>query len=304
MKWFKRKKRPLPEDTTCRNCGTQTLGKYCHECGQDVFAGRKQRILQLIIQAVDNLFSFEGKTPRTLLLLMFRPGFLSNEFREGRINRYVHPVKLFWMSTLILFALMIFQLDKTDKQEIIKINDTPTPTQKGLNFSFNSSASSSDTIPIPVIKEDEDKDEDKDYDKLNNKTDQILKHFTRYAPYASFLLVPIFALLLVLFFCRKKEYFIYHLTFTVHFHTFLWIFCSVLLFVNIFTHGWKYPDWLTGVLFFTPGVYFTMALRRYYKTKSWWQAVWKAILISLLYFILILTVIVAAMLLIYLGKDF
>jgi len=300
MKWFKRKKRPLPEDTTCRNCGTQTLGKYCHECGQDVFAGRKQRILQLIIQAVDNLFSFEGKTPRTLLLLMFRPGFLSNEFREGRINRYVHPVKLFWMSTLILFALMIIQLDRADKQDIININNTPANNPKGLTFSYKPSASpsdtiiqiSSDTIQIPSM------NEEANDSGLTPKRDQIIKYFSRYAPYASFILIPLFALLLALFFWRKKEYFIYHLTFTAHFHTFLWIFCSLLMIADMLHHR-EYPDWLATILFFTPIIYFAIALRRYYQTKSWWQALWKALLIMILYFILILTVTVSAIMLIY-----
>ena len=297
MKWFKRKNRPLPEDQTCRNCGAQTVGRYCHECGQDVLAGRKQRILQLISQALDNLFSLEGKTPRTLATLMFLPGFLSTQFRDGRINRYVHPVKLFWMSTLILFALMVIQLDKADSQDVININSTPPATQSGLTFSFKST-SPSDTIQTPLITEDA------DYEMLREKTNQILKYFTRYAPYASFLLIPMFALLLALFFWRKKEYFIYHLTFTVHFHTFLWIFCSVLMLVNMVTHGWKYPDWLAGLLFFTPGVYFTVALRRYYKTKSWWQAVWKTIIISLLYLILIITVTVSAIILIYSDEVF
>jgi len=295
MKRIKRKIRPLPEDHTCRNCGTETVGRYCHECGQDVLAGRKQRILQLISQALTNVFALDGKTPRTLSFLMFRPGFLSTEFREGRINRYVHPVKLFWMSTLILFALMIIQLDKAEPQ--ININSTPTTTQKGLTFSFNSS-SPSDTIQVSS------ESEDIDYENIIQKKDQMLKYFTRYAPYVSFLLIPTFALLLVLFFWRKKEYFIYHLTFTVHFHTFLWIFFSLLMLVNMVTHGWKYPGWLTGLLFFTPGVYFTVALRRYYKTKSWWQAVWKTIIISLLYFVLIIAVTVAAILFIYSEEVF
>jgi len=246
MKWFKKKKRALPEDTTCRNCSTQTVGQYCHECGQDVHAGVGQSTLKLIGQALESVFALDGKTPRTLAFLMIRPGFLSEEYRMGKVNRYVHPVKLFWMSSLIFFALFISQINFENGQ--IQITGVDIDSSMFVNY------------------------------------------FAKFAPYVTFLLIPIFALLLALFFWRRKYYYMYHMIFTLHFHTFLWIFLSLLLIVEMVIHGLTYPTWLKTLLFFTPGVYLTMALRRYYRTKSWWKAVWKAILISLLYFFLILLV--------------
>jgi len=107
LTWFKKQNRPIPENATCRNCGTQMTGRYCHECGQDIFAGTGIPILKLIGQMLDNAFALDGKTPKTLAYLLIRPGFLSSEFMNGRINRYVNPVKLFWMSTLI-FSRFLF----------------------------------------------------------------------------------------------------------------------------------------------------------------------------------------------------
>ena len=243
MKWLKKKARALPEDTTCRNCGAQTVGRYCHECGQDIHAGAKQSTIKLIGQALESLFSLDGKAPRTLAFLMTRPGFLSEEYHAGKVSSYVHPVRLFWMATLIFFALLIMFVNLGGDMQ------------------------------IKVSGED-----------VNNT--MFISNFFKYAPYLSFLFIPIFALLLALFFWKKKYYYMYHMIFTLHFHTFLWIFSSLLMVIHLFTPGLKYPEWLNMILFFTPGVYLTIALRRFYQTKSWWQAVWKAVLISLLYFIL------------------
>jgi hypothetical protein len=277
MKWFKKKDRPLPEDGICNNCGAQTMGKYCHECGQNVFAGKEQPITHLFGQMLGNAFSLDAKTPRTLFHLMFRPGFLSTEYRAGRISRYVHPVKLFWMATLILFTLMVYQtVNKEGGKKIIDINHNEA------NISI---LAPSDTLHTPSTKEYT------DVKKQNN--DQLVVNFlSKYAPYISFLFIPIFASLLALFFWRKKYYYISHLTFTVHFHTFLWIFWSILMLIDIFTPKWEYPQWLTFLLLIMPCVYFAIALHRYYKTKTRWQAIWKAILISLFYFILIIMVII------------
>ena len=250
MKWFKRKERALPEDTTCRNCGAQTVGRYCHQCGQDIHAGAKQSTIKLIGQALESLFALDGKAPQTLALLMIRPGFLSKEYYAGKVNSYVHPVRLFWMATLIFFALLITFVSLGGENMQIKVGGE------------------------------------------NMDNTMFINYFFKYAPYISFLFIPIFALLLTLFFWRKKYYYMYHMVFTLHFHTFLWIFLSLLIIINMLTMGLKYPAWLNMILFFTPWVYLTVALRKFYQTKSWWQTLWKAFLISLLYFILFMVILV------------
>jgi hypothetical protein len=291
MKWIKRQKPALPEEHICRNCGTQTVGKYCHECGQDVFSGTEQPIVHLFGQMLENAFALDSKLPRTLAFLMYRPGFLSTEFRAGRISKYVHPVKLFWMATLLFFALVIFQFSN------ITQNDSEEVTAKHSTINI-SLGSSSETINLSSDNEEEAQEIIEFKDKMYNL---ILNALSNYAPYVTFLLIPIFALVLMLFFWRKKYYYIHHLIFTVHFHTFLWIFCSLLMIIKIFTHNWKFPDWLGFLIFITPGVYLSIAFHRFYLAISRWQAVWKAILITFLYFILILTVVI--LLVIFMTKS-
>jgi hypothetical protein len=299
MKWFKKRKRALPEDTTCRNCGAQTVGRYCQECGQDVFAGTGQPVLKLIGQVLENAFALEGKTPRTLANLLLRPGFLSNEYKAGRINRYVHPVKLFWMSTIIFFALLI------------SLVDLNIPKDRDLTFKFNGetvyeSDSSSDAVSSNTMTEqDEDakKLKEEKEKKVNDFVNMLRNYFSKFAPYVIFLLIPFFAMLLVLFFIRKKYYYIYHLTFAVHFHSFLWIFLSLLLIIHMFTKTVSFPTLLNLFLFFVPGIYLVVALHHFYRTNSWWRTTGKAILISLLYAILIMIVTILLIILVTIGNK-
>ena len=288
MKWFKKKQRPLPEDTVCRNCGAQTVGRYCHECGQDLLAGIGQPIMKMTAQVFEHAFALDGKTPRTLFNLMFRPGFLSNEYRVGKISRYVHPVKLFWMSTLIFFALFIGGKDFDNLQ--------PQVTTSGnakININLNNNAPV-DTLVNQTIQEENDTEK---VEKSLEMGKILVKYFTKFAPYATFLLIPIFALLLAGFFWRKKLFYIFHLVFAVHFHTFLWIYFSILLIIDMCTPKLTYPGWLSFLLFLITGVYLAIAFRRFYHSKTRWQAIWKTITIGMLYFLLIIivTALVAAL---------
>jgi len=86
--------------------------------------------------------------------------------------------------------------------------------------------------------------------------------------------------------------------FALHFHTFLWIYCSILLIIEIFTPKFEYPDWLSFILFLTPGVYLTFGFHRFYQTKSWWKAIRKAIGITLLYALLIVIVTILLLILV------
>ena len=287
MKWFKKKERTLPKDTVCRNCGTQTVGRYCHECGQDLSTGIAKPILQLIAQVLDNAFALEGKTPRTLGNLLIRPGFLSSEYRMGRISRYVLPAKMFWMSTLIFFAILISQMNMDSWLNNNTDSKIEVSNSQGLKIKLNAP---SDTLA--VASQNINNEDSKDSKPEPNSTDilrVLMDIFKKFAPYVTFLLIPIFAVFLFLFFWRRKYYYMYHLTFALHFHSFLWIFLSLLFLVNMITGDWKYPSWIQFLLLLLPGLYLTVAFRQFYHS-SWWQSLWKAVFVTILYLILILIV--------------
>ncbi len=94
----------------CKNCETHLQGRYCHVCGQDVFSGAIRTVKDLTFNAVENMFVLDNKLFSTLKYLIFFPGKLSVEYRNGRVKRFVHPSKLFWFISIIFFTLLTVQI--------------------------------------------------------------------------------------------------------------------------------------------------------------------------------------------------
>ena len=321
-KLWKKKGRELPPDAVCRNCGVPLAGRYCHSCGQDFFAGEGRPILQFVANLLSNAFALDNKVLLTLRYLLFKPGFLSNEYKLGRIVRYVQPVKLFWMLTLLFFALLFATKGaenkraqqqetlepKTEQQAAPTIETTPPTEMEAATIStvkentkkpdIQASFMGEDIVVVDNIIGGEEDDE------LGK---QIVSYMKTFAPYATFLLIPLFAFLLKLFFWRKKYFYLHHLTFAVHFHSFLWILWSLLLIIDIIFPAWNFPGLLKLFIFLLPGFYLMIASYRFYQPKRKWSVIWKALVIGPLYLILIVLFMGIVALLIILmikGIDF
>ena len=89
----------------------------------------------------------------------------------------------------------------------------------------------------------------------------ILGAFYDAIPIAMFFLLPIFALILMLFY-RKKGTYAYHLVFSFYFFAFLFTVFSIILVANFIVDIPDGIDWLIAISTF---VYFCLALSKYYK---------------------------------------
>lgn len=93
-----------PRPSACQNCGTPLQGDHCYACGQPV-KGAVRHFSSIIGDFLDTVFEYDGRLWRTLGPLLWRPGFLSNEYLAGRRVRYVSPFRLFFFITVIAFLL-------------------------------------------------------------------------------------------------------------------------------------------------------------------------------------------------------
>ena len=91
----------------CANCGIVLLGEHCYACGQPT-KGLVRHFSSIIGDFMDSVFELDSRILRTLGPLLFKPGYLSLEYFEGRRVRYVSPVRLFVF--LSLFAFFAAQL--------------------------------------------------------------------------------------------------------------------------------------------------------------------------------------------------
>lgn len=95
---------PTPAPT-CRNCGAEASGAYCPACGQETALALPTAGV-FLREAAGRYVALDGRFARTLFHLLFRPGFLTNEYFAGRRRRYIRPARLFLVLALALFAVL------------------------------------------------------------------------------------------------------------------------------------------------------------------------------------------------------
>ena len=98
------KENPSP----CLNCG-QSLDiefKYCHSCGQENRS--KLSFRDLMADLLDELFTYDSKFFNSILPLMTKPGYLTNEFNAGKRKKYVPPLRIYIVASILLFVMLTF----------------------------------------------------------------------------------------------------------------------------------------------------------------------------------------------------
>jgi hypothetical protein len=96
---------PAAPARRCENCGTPLLGEHCYACGQPT-KGLVRHFSSVVGDFMDTVFNIDSRVLRTLGPLLFRPGWLTQEYFAGRRVRYVTPARLFlFLSLLAFFAI-------------------------------------------------------------------------------------------------------------------------------------------------------------------------------------------------------
>ena len=115
---------PAPGLIVCANCGAELLGATCYACGQPV-KGMVRHLSNILADFADTVLNIDSRIFRTLSPLLFKPGFLTNEYLAGRRVRYVTPFRLYFFLSVIAFLIMKMTLDATlDSPNTIRFDDT------------------------------------------------------------------------------------------------------------------------------------------------------------------------------------
>src|SRR5205823_13370794 len=101
-RWFRRKKDREKPPTRCENCGAELQGHWCARCGQPAIDYRRS-FRHVIADLLDEFLNWDSKFFATIALLIFKPWRLTNEFVAGRRVRYVHPLRLYLLASILFF---------------------------------------------------------------------------------------------------------------------------------------------------------------------------------------------------------
>jgi hypothetical protein len=238
---------PPTEETTCLNCGEVFRGAYCHACGQRR-GGPPLHFHDFVHELVHEFLHFDSKIWRTLKLLIFSPGTLTREYVAGRRVRYVGPVRLFLVSSIVLFGLLAFmkvQVVADGGSNAEARLDEEAAQLEGNRFAQAMVRAAKKGVRDPALLK-------------GAGTRAISKSF--------FLLVPIFALVMWRLFTKEQPFYVAHMYFALHFHAFAFVLLSVTTALAL--AGVPPNSIAPTVVALTVPAYFYAALRRAFHA-SW-----------------------------------
>jgi hypothetical protein len=263
--------------THCPNCGQplSTKDNYCRNCGQE------NRDLQipfwhLVSEALEGIVHFDSKFFQTTKALVFKPGFLAKEFNLGKRRTHVPPVRLYIFISFIFFLLITFKPGKHYSSEPGKTSNTE---QKDFFDSdlFRITFFSIDSKDMKGLNETQIDSlmvaKGIERSRLNKymayqiaritsggKTEfnhQLLKGLS----YMMFILMPLFGLILFIFYRKQTKYYLDCLIFSIYFHSFIFLLLIVYSGLNRLT-GSLYLFLAIPIII---TIYFFFALRAVYK---------------------------------------
>ena len=322
-KWFNFKKRiagshdpHLYENLVCKNCGTHFNGKFCPECGQSVKDYDKP-LSFFFYNFAGDFFAFDTRFFTTLADLIIRPGFLSKEFFEGRRVRYAPPLRIFVFVSFILFVLLNIYINRGLKEALDYVGSVPSITDT-LNTSpinvIDSTGEKDIKIDLDLgsfqdaeklhaglfylnqyleerLKVEKDPEVQlklKEYIRIIHSPDQAMAKILQYLSWAFFLLLPIFALLLNLFYIRRNHNYLRHLVFSIHIHSFIFIIITFLIALYLLIN--RDLQFISTIVFLIIPFYLVVAMRKFYG-QHWGKVILKFIGISFVYNIIFIATI-------------
>jgi len=120
--WRRKPKKELAPLTHCENCETELHGHYCSNCGQAA-VNYHRSFRHVIVDVLDSFLNWDSKFVRTIGLLLWRPGWLTNQFVDGRRVRFLHPLRLYLLVSIVFF--LSAKLIPVNDAQHVKPEDMP-----------------------------------------------------------------------------------------------------------------------------------------------------------------------------------
>src|SRR5438067_7996856 len=145
-RWFGRSKDPrkLSGLTHCENCAAQLDGHWCGQCGQAAVDYRRS-FRHVVVDVLDSFLNWDSKFFTTIALLIVKPWRLTNEFLAGKRVRYVHPLRLYLLASILFFYAVNYgakglrvdtsklgQKDRAELEAELKDKDLPPAAREKL----------------------------------------------------------------------------------------------------------------------------------------------------------------------------
>ncbi len=253
------------KSTKCPNCEKEYDSRfaYCPWCGQE----NKPVDLSLkhaLGEFIDANFNINSKAYITFKKLLFSPAFLTFEYLKGKHKKYLSPIRIYLIVSLIYFFLLSLS----------------SPTSIKFNTNKSVSAARRESVKAGTKTEREatmEKYLNQRIDQLDTKQGKIafINSLRNSVSKGMFLLMPLTALVFSVFY-RHRRYF-EHLIFIIHLQS---VFFIVFTFYFLFRLGVNSHWGLLAEALLLFWISYLWAKRFY--GKGIWATLWRLSLISLI----------------------
>ena len=267
---------PISKDARiCPNCQASLDGPFCSSCGQRQI-DLDQPFRDLAGEAMESFLSFDARIVRTLGPLVARPGRLTVEFLAGRRVRYVHPFKLYFA-----FSVMLFLVLALSGYSVVRIGGSEEEVATGIHLNLEPEDEDEDGDDSATDESNEPSFLGRVLDPLaelaEDDPDRLNRIFTDRLAKSIVLLVPVFAALLSVLYRRRR--YVAHLVFSLHLHSFAFLALSVGLVIDLALRAQEGEGPGNGIAVLAIAVYSFLALRRVYGQGRFFTALKMAALL-------------------------
>ena len=344
-----------PPLTHCENCGAELQGHWCAKCGQPAIEYRRS-FRHVVADLLNEFLNWDSKFFTTIALLILKPWRLTNEFLAGKRVRYVNPLRLYLLASILFFFAVNYgakgiRIDPTkfpeekraevaaaiaDKRgeieaELRKDNLTPEQrqkVQKALDYLTKPSATTTPTpeetaSPTPAPSASPTAESHQQtygpvadrpfvvFDNAKSTTpferwiegrakEKMGEHGTKMGlfistlfsnlPYMMLCCIPLFALVLKLLYIRGRIFYIDHLIYALHIHSFFYagIMLIVLATIGVTRFGpGAIAGWLIALLWIAFVTQIFLSIRYVYR-QGWFFSIFKFIFGGFVYLMVLL----------------
>jgi len=318
-------------------------GPFCAQCGQAAVDYRRS-FRHIIVDVLDSFLNWDSKFFATIGWLIARPWHLTNQFLAGRRVRYVHPLRLYLLVSILFFFVVNYwaksihadpsKLSANDRADIAaELNDPDIPpavkariraaldakgrTQPEAQTSPSPEtavtpqpsvlASPSPSVTSPPPSGDFgpmvqfDKPPSTGFEKWleQRAKEKMGEHGSKMAlfiatlfsnlPYMMFCCIPLFAFVLKMLYVRKRVFYIDHLVYALHIHSFAYLAIMLIVLITLGLNRsipGAFAGWIIAALWITFAVQVFMSIRRVYR-QGWFFTVFKFFLGGFAYLIVL-----------------
>lgn len=292
---FMEEPRETPTPRTCSNCGAVLTGDYCGECGQRV---SDLRLSDVAGEVLEDITDLDSRLWRTLKGLLLHPGSVTADYISGRRARYIPPIRLYLVVSFLVFLTLSVDESGTAVYAGPELDQAVLDSrERGVYIPRTNDAGEQEILTPREYLEAEGLTEDiaamppwfrhvvermvTNAEKLQGNPELFTEELSRTLPQMMFFLLPVFALLLWLFYLGSPHHYLQHLIFSVHYHT-----VAFLLFLLMWPVNWVMPGDYGGIVTLALMVYLPLALRRAYPGGTV-TALTKGVALGLVYYFVV-----------------